>query len=97
LHRINIKKLFIATVILLVIYVGTMLGATQAYIFGAQSYSDYVYAISAPFFAGFVFVGFLGILKVYKERASPQCLYGFLIVGFCYCGIEVMMKMTGVA
>lgn len=93
--KVNIKKLLAATVILFSVACASMYGAFWSYIYGAQSYHDYMFAITAPFYAGFVLIGFFGLMYVYRYRRSSQCLYGFLITIFCYGGIEIMYKATG--
>jgi hypothetical protein len=94
--RLNPKKLLIATVILFVVFLlACGVGAFNAYTYGASSSSEAVFAVSAPFFGGFVLIGFFGLMQVYKNRASAQCLYGFLIVGFCYGGIEILFQACG--
>lgn len=72
-----------------------MLGATKAYLFGAQSIGEYNFAVSAPFFGGFVLVGFFGLLQIIRNVGSKECLYGFFVVGFCYVGLEILFQATG--
>ena len=93
---IKIRKLLIATAILFTVFLlAGGLGVFQTYVYGASSIMEYRYAVIAPFFGGFVLIGFFGLLYVYRNRGSAECLYGFLIVGFCYGGIEVLLRACG--
>lgn len=91
MKRINPHKLLIAASILLTIFfLSGGLSDYKIYRDGTTSIKEYRFATIAPFFAGFVFVGFLGMLKAYKNAGSVESLYGFAIVGFCYFGIELL-------
>jgi hypothetical protein len=64
----------------------------KSYIFGASSIAEYRFATIAPFFGGFVLIGFFGLLYIYRNARSWKCLLGFLIVGFCYFAIETLFQ-----
>lgn len=90
------QKLLIASVILFcVALLAGCLGFFNAMQFGAGSLEEYRFVMTTPFFGGFILIGFFGLLYVYRNRASNQCLYGFAIVLFCYGGIEVIFKAVG--
>ena len=89
--RISFAILVLAAIFLL----AGGIGALRVYQFGAASTSEARFALSAPFFAGFLFVGFLGMLKAYKLAGKAECLYGFLVVGFCYFSIEILYQACG--
>ena len=89
------KLLIVAVVLLAVFMLSNGLGASQIYRVGAHSASDARFAVTAPFFFGFVLIGFFGLLSAYKNAGKIECLYGFGIVGFCYFGIEVIYQLCG--
>lgn len=101
--RINPHKVLIASVILLAIFMlANGLGAFQIFVSGvpyaptmAEGLKEARFALAAPFFGGFVLIGFFGMLYAYKNAKRPECLLGFLIVGFCYFSIEIMYSVCG--
>ena len=68
------------------------LSALQAYLYGAESYEQYVAATTAPLFAGAVLMGAYGLMYAYKHRESRVCLIGFFITLLCYGFIEYLFK-----
>lgn len=96
LLKFNGKRLLIVTVIFFVIFLlSGGLAACRDYMFGADSASEVAFAVTAPFFGGFILIGFFGLLYIFRNRQSGECLYGFLIVLFCYGGIEVLFRACG--
>lgn len=96
IQKFSAKRVLIASVVLLSVFLlACGVGTFQVYFFGAQSWGDAVYALSAPFFFGFCLIGFFGLRYIYNQRGSRDCLYGFLVVGVCYGGIEVLFQMCG--
>lgn len=92
----GIRKLLIAAFVLfMVVLLSGGVGAFTVYVGGADSQGEAVFAVTAPFFGGFVLIGFFGLLYLFRNRQSGECLYGFLIVLFCYGGIEVLFKACG--
>lgn len=94
--KINPRKLLVATIILFAVFLLSCgLGASKIYGEGAHSASDARYAVTAPFFFGFVLIGFFGLLYAYKNAGHAECLYGFVVVGFCYFCIEIFYQLCG--
>jgi hypothetical protein len=90
------KRLLVGTVLLVCLFlVSGGVGAFYVYLFGAESYFDYAFTLTWPFFLLFVFVGFLGLLKTVQGKGSVESLYGLIVVLFCYVCIEVLFKACG--
>jgi hypothetical protein len=67
----------------------------KTYMIGASSYEEYIFGATAPFFFGFVLVGFFGLLNVYRWRGSSKCLYAFMVVLLSYVCIEILFTSCG--
>lgn len=90
------KFLTVGSILFCIFLLAGGLGTVHVYLFGARTYSEYIFSVTAPFFAGFVFVGFLGLWSAYKNRCSSRCLYGLLVVVCAYFCIEVLVNAVGV-
>ena len=96
LPKINPRKLLIAAVILFAVFLLSCgIGDLQIYSEGAHSASDARFAVTAPFFFGFVLIGFFGLLYAYKNAGHVESLYGFVVVCFCYFCIEIFYQLCG--
>lgn len=90
------KRLLVSTVLLICLFlVSGGIGAFNVYLNGAESYLDYSFTLTWPFFLLFVFVGVLGLLKTVNGKGSVESLYGLIVVVFCYVCIEVLFKACG--
>ncbi len=53
-------------------------------------------AVPAPFFAGFLFMGFLGLVGAVKSYRNPaKVSLGLFMVVFAYVGIELFFGLVG--
>ena len=98
LHQINIKKLYIILVILGTLFlVSGGFYALQSYLSGghATTFQEYLMGMLYPLFLGCTMMGSFGLLFAYKNRQSPVCLVGFLIVIVCYVFIEYIFNAIG--
>jgi uncharacterized membrane protein YdcZ (DUF606 family) len=98
LHRINIKKLYIVLVILgMMFLISGGFYALQSYMNGglATTYQEYLMGMLYPLFLGSIVVGSFGLMFAYKNRSSPVCLVGFLIVLICYFFAEYLFNVIG--
>lgn len=90
------KRLLVGTVLFVCIFlVSGGVGAFNVYLNGADSYFDYSFTLTWPFFLLFVFVGFLGLVKTVNGKGSVESLYGLVVMVFCYVCIEVLFKACG--
>jgi hypothetical protein len=59
---------------------------------GAKSHLDARLVVTAPFFIGFIFTAFLGLLNVVKNhKVKDKVVTGFTMILFSIVGIELLM------
>jgi hypothetical protein len=59
--------------------------------FGFNSVREARFGVTAPFYAGFLFTGFVGVLYALNNfRVRGKCLLGFGVLGFSFLCIEVL-------
>jgi hypothetical protein len=57
-------------------------------------HASYVrWVVSMPFFFGFVWFGFIGLLYTWRNSTSIKCLLGFVIAFFSYIAIETLFNL----
>ena len=58
---------------------------------GFHSVREARFGVTAPFYAGFLFTGFIGVIYALKNFAvRSRCLLGFGVLGFSFLCIEVL-------
>lgn len=54
------------------------------------------FGVTTPFYAGFLFTGFFGVIYALKNfRVWSRCLLGFGVLGFSFLCIEVLYVAVG--
>lgn len=59
--------------------------------YGFHSAREARFGVTAPFYAGFLFTGFIGVIYALRNFAvRSRCLLGFGVLGFSFLCIEVL-------
>ncbi len=63
---------------------------------GFHSVREARFGVTAPFYAGFLFTGFIGVIYAFKNFAvRSRCLLGLGVLGFSFICIEVLYVAVG--
>ena len=85
--KINLKRIMVVFVMLSVIFLlAGGIPALYSYVHNGEPITFRAYRENtlAPLFGGCIMMGAFGLMWTYKNRNSPTCLIGFVIVGVCY-------------